>query len=69
MTSDLNERRDGPIDGLRLPRSAWKALRQANITTLEQLRAVADKIQRFEGVGPQTAKIIRGELRRVAFNK
>jgi hypothetical protein len=69
MTSDLNERRDGPIDGLRLPGSAWKALRQANITTLEQLRAVADKIQRFEGVGPQTAKIIRGELRRVAFNK
>jgi DNA integrity scanning protein DisA with diadenylate cyclase activity len=69
MTNDLNERKDGPIDGIRLPRSAWKALRQANITTLKQLEASADRIQRFEGIGPKTARIIREEILRLASHK
>jgi hypothetical protein len=55
----------GPIQGLRLPLNAWKALRLRNITTLDQLRAVADRVHRFEGIGPKTAQIIREELARV----
>jgi hypothetical protein len=55
----------GPIQGLRLPHNAWIALRRQNITTLDQLRAVADRVHRFEGIGPKTAQIIREELARV----
>ena len=56
----------GPIDGLRLPTRAWKALQQENITTLDQLRAAADRIERFENIGPKIAQTIRAELARVA---
>jgi hypothetical protein len=55
----------GPIDGLRLPRRAWKMLQQENITTLDRLKAVADRIERFERIGPKTARTIRAELTRV----
>ena len=55
----------GPIDGLRLPRRAWKMLQQENITTLDRLKAVADRIERFERIGPKTAQAIRAELTRV----
>jgi hypothetical protein len=55
----------GPIQGLRLPRNAWHALQRQNITTLDQLRAMADRVHRFEGIGPKTAQIIRAELARV----
>jgi hypothetical protein len=55
----------GPIDGLRLPRRAWKMLQQENITTLDRLKAVAGRIERFERIGPKTARTIRAELTRV----
>jgi hypothetical protein len=56
----------GPIEGLRLPPNAWHVLRRENIRTLNQLRAVAGRIERFEGVGPKTALATREELARVA---
>ena len=60
----------GPIDGLRLPRRAWKVLQQENITTLDQLRAVAGRIERvLPGIGYKTAEIIRAELARIKFQE
>jgi hypothetical protein len=55
----------GPIDGLRLPKRAWKVLQQENITTLDRLRAVADRIERFDNIGHKTALTIRAELARM----
>jgi hypothetical protein len=65
MAYDFYELVVGPIQGLRLPLHAWRVLREANITTLDQLRAVAPKFERLPGVGPATARVIRAELARV----
>jgi DNA-directed RNA polymerase alpha subunit len=62
----LDEPVPGPIDGLRLPRRAWKVLQQENIITLDQLRAIADRLERvLPGIGGKTALTIRTELARV----
>jgi hypothetical protein len=58
---------DGPIRGLRLPLNAWNVLHSEGITTLEQLRAMADKIHTLPGIGAKTALAIRVELGRVAL--
>jgi hypothetical protein len=57
--------RKGPIPGLRLPHHAWTVLERDNITTLDQLKAVADRIERIPGAGSKTAEAIRAELARV----
>jgi DNA-directed RNA polymerase alpha subunit len=62
----LHEICEGPIEGLRLPVRAWQVLRRESITTIAQLRAVADRIHLFEGIGAKTAQMIRAELARVA---
>ena len=54
----------GPIPHLRLPRNAWKALRNADIG-IHELVAVAQRIERFDGIGVKTAQAIRAELGRV----
>jgi hypothetical protein len=41
-------------------------LRKEKITTLDQLRAAVDWMERFEDIGPRTAHIIREELARLA---
>jgi hypothetical protein len=61
----LDEPVPGPIEGLRLPRRAWKVLQQENIITLDQLRAVADRLERFDRIGSKTAQVIRAELDRI----
>jgi DNA-directed RNA polymerase alpha subunit len=58
------ERFSGPIRGLRLPLNAWDALRREGITTIGQLRAVADRLETLPGIGPKTAHLIREELAR-----
>jgi len=55
----------GPIGGLRLPLSTWAALDRAEITTVDQLRAQIARIQRFDGIGPKTALLLKQELTRV----
>jgi hypothetical protein len=57
---------EGPIGGLYLPSNAWEALHRENIGTLDQLRANVDWLERFKGVEPKTAQVIRLELARVA---
>ena len=56
---------EGPIRGLRLPLNAWVVLERENITTLPQLTAIADRIERFPGIEATTALAIRVELSRV----
>jgi hypothetical protein len=56
------ERFEGPIRGLRLPLNAWAALRREGITTIGQLRAVADQLETLPDIRPKTAQIIREEL-------
>jgi DNA-directed RNA polymerase alpha subunit len=55
----------GPIRGLRLPFDAWEALRREGITTLDRLRARADRIHTLPGIGSKTAQLIQEELARV----
>ena len=52
----------GPIKGLRLPRHAWEGLQKHGISTIEQLTAVAGRLERLERIGPKTAQLIRKEL-------
>jgi hypothetical protein len=52
---------EGLIEGVFLPR-----LDRENIRTISELRAVARQLERFEGIGPITARVIRQELDRVA---
>jgi hypothetical protein len=56
----------GPIEGVYVPRLAWDVFDRENIQTIDQLRAVAGRLERFEGIGPITARVIRQELDRVA---
>jgi hypothetical protein len=56
----------GSIRGLRLPLRVWNALQKENITTAEQLKALAEHLERLPGLGSRTAKLIRAELARVA---
>ena len=57
---------EGPIEGLYLPQLAWDVFHRENIQTIDQLRAVAGQLERFEGFGPITVRAIRQELDRVA---
>jgi hypothetical protein len=67
MDKGLYEDCGGPIRGLRLPLNAWNALHREGITTIDQLRAIADRIHWLPGVGPKTALAIRVELGRIAL--
>jgi hypothetical protein len=44
-----------------------QALQNAEIRTLDELNAVAVRIEQLSGVGPKTAPVIRAELDRVAL--
>jgi hypothetical protein len=55
----------GPIEGLRLPQRTWAALDRAGITTLDQLTAQVDQIQRFDGIGSKIALLLKQELARI----
>jgi hypothetical protein len=63
------QRCEGHIPGLLLSQIAWNALQREGIMTLDQLRAVADRIERIErieGIGVKIAQAIRDELARLA---
>jgi hypothetical protein len=57
---------EGPLEEVFLPRLAWDVLHRENIRTIGELRAVAGQLERFDGIGPITARVIRQELDRVA---
>jgi endonuclease III len=66
MPNHFNERWGGPIKGLLLPLSAWNSLRDAGITTIDQLTAVAGQLERLPGIGVKIARVIREEITRVS---
>ena len=57
---------EGPIGRFRLPQSVWNVLQRENITTFDQLKAVADRIEQFLGIEPKMALVVRDEIARVA---
>ena len=65
MKNAFYRRYTGPIGGLHLPLKTWHVLRRQAITTMDELQAAADRVQRFEGIGPKTARLIRDEIARV----
>ncbi|KLK90367.1 hypothetical protein AA309_26245 [Microvirga vignae] len=65
MPNHYQERWEGPIGGLRLPFAAWKCLQDEGIKTIDQLKAKADRLEKFVGIGPRLAHIIRQELARM----
>src|SRR3712207_8323069 len=66
MPNDYRERREGPIEGLRLPLAAWSSLHAQGIMTVDQLAAIADRLERLPGIGSNIAPVIREELARVS---
>ena len=49
----------GPIGGLYLPPMAWDMLRREKIQTIDQLMAKADRLEKFDGIEPRMAQVIR----------
>lgn len=67
MPNHYHERWEGPIRGPRLPLAVWNSLQDAGITTLDELKAVADRVERtIPGIGQTAARIIREELARIS---
>lgn len=66
MPNHFLDRWEGPIRGLRLPLNAWSSLQGEDITTIDQLKAVADRLERLVGIESKTAEVIREELARVS---
>jgi Holliday junction resolvasome RuvABC DNA-binding subunit len=69
MTHPFGDRWSGLIRGLRLPLYAWSTLRDEGITTVDELKAIADQLERFPGIGTKTAQLIPDELARVSTRK
>jgi hypothetical protein len=65
MASWENDRYWGPIKGFWLPQRVWAGLVEEGITTLEQLRAIADRLETIPGIGPKSAQVIREQLVRL----
>ena len=66
MPNHYKERWGGPIRGLRLPLAAWNCLHKEGITTIDQLTAATDRLERLPGIGLNMARVIREELARVS---
>jgi len=66
MPNHFNERWEGPIKGLRLPLIVWNTLMDEGITTLDELRAIADQLERLPGIGSKMAWVTREELVRAS---
>jgi hypothetical protein len=67
MPRSPSQNPDDPFDGLLLPMSAWKALEDAKITSLEQLKTIAPRLEQIQGMDPETAQIIKDRLARLAM--
>jgi hypothetical protein len=62
------EKHPGPIEDLRLPIRVWNVLRRENIRSLDQLKAVVGRIDRFDEIGPTMARIVRQEITRTVWS-
>jgi hypothetical protein len=69
MPQSPSQNPDDPFDGLLLPMRAWKALEDAKITSLEQLKTIAPQLEQIRGMDPETAQIIKDRLDRLAARR
>jgi hypothetical protein len=69
MPRSLYQYQDDPFDGLLLPTNAWKALENADIINLKQLRALAPLIETIRGIDLETAQVIKDRLARLAARR
>jgi hypothetical protein len=69
MPRSLTRSCDDPFDGLLLPMNTWKALEDAQVTNLKQLRALAPRLDRIPSIDPDTAQIIKDRLGRLAARR
>ncbi|MGF9764011.1 hypothetical protein AAII07_53780 [Microvirga sp. 0TCS3.31] len=69
MPRSLYQYQDDPFDGLLLPTNAWKALENAHIINLKQLRALAPLIETIRGIDLETAQVIKDRLARLAARR
>jgi hypothetical protein len=69
MPQPLPQNPDDPFDGLLLPISAWKALEDAHITNLRQLKVLAPLIDQIQGIAPETGQVIKDRLDRLAARR
>jgi hypothetical protein len=69
MSRAPSQHPDDPFGGLLLPISAWKALEDAQITSLEQLQALTPRIDQIRCIDPETAQIIKDRLDRLATRR
>jgi hypothetical protein len=49
--------------------SAWKVLEDAKITSLEQLKTIAPRLEHIRGMDLETAQIIKDRLARLATRR
>jgi len=63
MPTHCKERWEGPTRDLRLPLAAWNGLHNEGITTLDQLTAARDRLERLPGIALTMARVIREEAR------
>ena len=69
MPRSPSQNPDDPFDGLLLPMSAWRALEDAKITSLEQLKTIAPRLEQIRGMDPEIAQIINDRLDRLAARR
>jgi hypothetical protein len=60
---------EDPFPGLLLPIEAWRAIDEARITSLEQLKSLASLISDIPSINPDLAQIIRDRLDRLAARR
>jgi hypothetical protein len=69
MPQVLPRSSEDPFRGLLLPMEAWKAIDEAHITSLEQLKALAPHISEAPGIDADVARIIKDRLDRLATRR
>jgi hypothetical protein len=69
MPQAVSDFPEDPFAGLLLPMEAWKAIDEAHITGLEQLKALAPLISQLPGIDPEIAEIIKDRLERMAAGR
>jgi hypothetical protein len=69
MPQALPQSTEDPFCGLLLPIEAWKAIDDAHITSLEQLKALAPRISEVSSIDPELVRIIKDRLDRLTTKR
>ena len=69
MPQVLPQSPEDPFHGLLLPMEVWKAIDDAHITSLEQLKGLASQISEVSSIDSDVAEIIKDRLNRLAVRR